>query len=84
MYKARHPVEMPIFCDGSKLAYGAVAYLRFQGVGKYHVSFVMSKVRLTPLKRDFLNTIPRIEINAAKVGVELLQKLLTELEFNVG
>ena len=47
------------------------------------VSIVMSKISFTPLKRDSFKTIPRIELNAAKVGVELLQKLLIDLEYNV-
>ena len=73
-----------MFFDGRELAYGAVAYLSFHSVSGYHVSFVMSKVRLTPLKRDSLKTTPWIELNAAIVGIEFFQKLLRELEYKVG
>ena len=84
VYEVNNVVEKHIFFDGIELAYWAVAYLRFLSASGYHVSFVMSKVRLTPLKRDSLKTTPWIELNAAIVGIEFFQKLLRELEYKVG
>ena len=45
----------------------------------------MVKARMTPLNRNSLKTIPRIELNAARLAVCLYLKLKTELEieFNV-
>ena len=39
----------------------------------------MSKSRLTPLDRKSLKTVPRIELNAAKLGVLLYEKIKEEL-----
>ena len=70
--------ELHIFCDASGTAFGAVAYLRVQDQsGNVHCSFVLGKSRLAPLKTV---TIPRLELSAAVVGVNLcvcIQKQLT-------
>lgn len=59
--------QLHIFCDGSEVAYGAVAYLRFEYAnGDVEATIVTSKSRLTPLNRSSMKTIPRIELNSAK------------------
>lgn len=44
-------VQLHIFSDGSRVGYGAVAYLRFVDVfNTIHCSFVMGKARLAPIQ----------------------------------
>ena len=77
-------IQLHIFCDGSEIAYGAVAYLRFTDIEKKtYCLIVMARVRLTPLNRKSLKTVPRIELNAAKAAVDLQQKIVKELELNI-
>ena len=77
-------VELHIFCDGSETAYGACAYFRFSSFdGVVVCSLVMSKVRLTPLKKGSLRTIPRIELNSAKLAVQLYLKLKNEVTYEI-
>lgn len=73
--------QLHIFCDGSEIAYGAVAFLR-QVDSDNNVSscIVMAKARLTPIARSALKTIPRIELNAAKLGVLLYEQVSEELK----
>ena len=47
------------------------------------VSLLASKVRLTPLNNSTLKTVPRIELCSAKLGVELVLKLVKELSFKI-
>ena len=43
-------VQLHIFSDGSRVGYGAVAYLRFVDVfNTIHCNFVMGKARLAPI-----------------------------------
>lgn len=76
-------VQLHVFCDGSQTAYGAVAYLRCSGDSIGSCSIIMAKVRLTPLGRASLKTIPRIELNAAKVATELYLRIIEEISLNV-
>lgn len=73
-------VQLHLFCDGSETAYGSVAYVRCAKNGLIHTNIVMAKVRLTPVNRTSLKTVPRIELNAAKTAVSLYLKLSLELE----
>lgn len=74
-------MELHLFSDGSELAYGSVCYLRIvdrnNGV---NCSIVMAKVRLTPLDRASLKTVPRIELNAAKLSVLLYEQIRDKLD----
>ena len=73
-----------VFADGSEKAYGAVAYLRIEDVEEnVRCSFVMSKARLTPMNNKTLKTIPRVELNAAKLAVILAGILQQELKMNL-
>ena len=64
--------SLHIFCDGSERAFGAVAYSRCQQInGEIKTCFLMAKTRLVPKKSSTVKTIPRIELNAAKLAVQL-------------
>lgn len=65
------------FADACETGYGTVSYLKMlNGADKVHVSFLMGKSRVTPLKHV---TIPRLELTAAVLAVKmdiLLKKML--------
>ena len=70
-----------VFCDASRLAFGAVAYIRWKlNNGKFGVRFVAAKSRVAPLKEL---TIPRLELQAAVIGSRLGKTIQDEsrLEF---
>ncbi len=76
--------QLHLFCDGSEKAYATVAYLRFKYTNlTVHCSFTMAKSRIVPLKGTAVATIPRIELNGAKLAVNLSQILLRELTFKI-
>ena len=65
-----HVPQLPGFCDASEDAYAGVVYLRGEDIhGNVHVALVMSKTKVSPIKRL---TIPRLEL----CGAYLLSKLL--------
>ncbi|CAD5213859.1 unnamed protein product [Bursaphelenchus okinawaensis] len=68
--------QLLIFCDASPKAYCAVAYLRASSVGSTHVSFLMGKTRVAPVK-DL--TIPRSELPGVHLGSVLVKTILREL-----
>lgn len=77
-------IELHIFSDGSEYAYGSVAYLRFISItGDFYCSLVYSKARLVPLNNSSYKTIPRIELNGAKLSVILKQTIFDELDYNI-
>ena len=73
--------EVHIFSDASEYAYGSAAYIRLTNTqGQIHTSLLMGKARLAPLKTV---TIPRLELTAACVSVNLGQQLLKELDIKI-
>ena len=69
--------EVHIFNDVSELAYGAVAYLKLLFTdGTSTLSFLLEKSRLAPVKTVSL---PRLELNAAVVGVRNAQVIKKEM-----
>lgn len=65
-----HTVQLHGFCDASEDAYASVVYCRKQDShGNVHVSLVVSKTKVAPIKRQ---TIPRLEL----CGAQLLARLL--------
>ena len=63
-------VQLHGFSDASERAYAGVVYLRMQDTdGNFHVSLVMSKTKVAPIKRI---TIPRLEL----CGAHLLSQIL--------
>jgi hypothetical protein len=75
--------QLHIFCDGSETAYGAMAYVRHVYRNSAFVSTpVFTKTRLTPLNNSTLRTIPRIELCAAKLAIDVSKILVREMDYN--
>ena len=73
--------EMHHFSDASTSGYGQVSYLRqIDENGCCHVSFLMGKSRVVPLKQI---SIPRLELTAALVSARVSQFLNKELKLDV-
>lgn len=74
-------LQVHIFRDGSRVGYGAVAYLRLENIDEcIHCAFVLGRARLAPIREI---TIPRLELSAAVVAVELRRVIEEELEYIV-
>ena len=74
--------EIHYFSDGSEEAYGSIAYARFVlQNGDIHCSPLLAKSRLTPVKNSAHRTVPRIELNGAKLSILLHQILQEELDY---
>lgn len=69
---------MYVFCDASKDAIGAVAYLQLFGPvsSKPTLSFLLGKGKLAP---NGGNTIPRMELCAAVLGIEVADIIKEQL-----
>lgn len=72
--------QMHHFCDASDLGYGTVTYLRLTSSNKVHVTFIMGKARVAPLK---LMTTPRMELTAAVLAVRMDKMLSEELHMEL-
>ena len=73
--------QLHIFCDASEQGFGTVAYLRFvASENVIHCTLVMAKSRVAPMKT---RTIPRLELSAALLGVQLSKLLLQELNYEI-
>ncbi len=66
--------QMHHFCDASDIGYGTVSYLRLTSSNKVHVTFIMGKARVAPLK---VMTTPWMELTAAVLDVRM-DKILSE------
>ncbi|GAB0096412.1 Aspartic peptidase domain superfamily [Sergentomyia squamirostris] len=71
--------EIHIFCDSSKYAYGAVAYVTTTNGTLSTSRLLIAKSRVAPI--DGL-TIPRLELSAALLGARLLQKIRDSINFS--
>ena len=70
--------ELHTFCDASVEAIGAVSYLRvILPDGEVQVAFVLGKAKLSPLRAT---TIPRLDLCAAVLGVELTEVIVQSLD----
>ncbi|KAK7930586.1 hypothetical protein WMY93_006981 [Mugilogobius chulae] len=68
--------ELCIFSDASTMAIAAVAYLRVVDTsGQCHVGFMIGKSKLAP---SSAHTVPRLELCAAVLAVELAQIIIDE------
>jgi hypothetical protein len=69
-------IELHVFCDASIHGIAAVCYLKStQPDGKVRVSFVFGKAKLTPSQAT---TIPRLELCAAVLAVEITELIMEE------
>ena len=75
-------IELHMFGDCSKDIFCAVGFLRAkcQGSNIAHLSFVVGKARVAPMKPI---TIPKLELQAALLAAHLRQKILGALTFDV-
>lgn len=70
--------EIHTFCDASNEAIGAVSYLKtVHPNGQVEVFFLLGKAKLAPSRAT---TIPRLELCAAVLGVELTALVMEELD----
>jgi hypothetical protein len=68
--------QLHYFCDASESGYGTVSYIRFTSGNKPpHISLVMGKARVAPLK---VVTIPRMELTAAVLAARIDNMLRKE------
>ena len=73
--------QLLVFCDASKSAYAAAAYLRQEIEKEYcRVDLIFSKTRLVPNKQI---TIPRLELLAASIGIRCLKFFEKELKLEI-
>ena len=71
-------VELHIFSDASVKAIAAVAYLKvLDNSGEVHVGFVIGKAKLAPMS---VHTVPRLELGAAVLAVEIAELASRELD----
>jgi hypothetical protein len=75
-------VTLHVFVDASLEAYAAVAFIRFENNGHVHVSQVMSKCRVAPVK---YTSVPKLELMAGLIGARLantIKKQHTRMTFD--
>ena len=66
-------LQLNVFVDASEAAYAATAYFRIIGPGGTpRCTLVTAKTKVAPLK---LLTVPRIELQAAVLGVRLVRSV---------
>ncbi|XP_055640368.1 uncharacterized protein LOC129777849 isoform X1 [Toxorhynchites rutilus septentrionalis] len=66
-------MELHIFVDASESAYACVAYFRAKCAGRIKCALVVAKSKVAPLK---CISIPRLELQAAIIGVRLQKTIL--------
>ena len=76
-----HRIELHTFSDASREAVGAVSYLKvFSDAKSYQVCFVMGKAKVAP---HHGHTIPRLELCAAVLAVDLSNSIADYLDKNL-
>ena len=72
--------ELHVFVDASQSAMCAVVYLRSSTAESVVVSFLVGKCRVAPLRAS---TIPKLELQAAVIGLRLAISIQSFLPFSV-
>ncbi|XP_073492566.1 uncharacterized protein [Aquarana catesbeiana] len=73
--------KLCVFCDASVKAIGAVTYLKSIDIeGQVQIGFVMGKAKLAPCPET---TIPRLELCAAVLAVELAELITSEMDLEL-
>jgi len=73
--------ELHNFADASQVAYGAVSYLRLMDVEeRIYCAFLIGKSRLASLRPM---TVPRLELSAAVLAVQLDQTVREQLDIPI-
>lgn len=72
--------EIFIFSDASKDAIGTEAYLKLSDAKFSHISFVLGKAKVAPASG---HTIPRLELCAAVLAVELAETIHEQLHISM-
>ena len=73
--------QLHMFSDASETGYGAVGYVRVvDSAGAMNTALLMSKARVAPLK---VSSIPRLELAAATLAVQMSTQILSELDLPV-
>ena len=68
-----------VFSDGSSIAYGTCAYVRWELAGnKYVVRLIAAKNRIAPTHQI---TIPRLELCGAVLAVRLRETIVREIDW---
>lgn len=65
-------MQIHLYCDASKKAYGAAAYVRVCENGSWSAKLLCSKSRVAPIK---IVTIPRLELSAIELGCSMLVRI---------
>ena len=77
--EALNEAELHGFCDGGKLAYGAVIWLRWQTTNGIFFLFVAAKSFVAPVKRK---SIPRLELLSALVLARFVSSVKMIVNFS--
>ncbi|XP_063408738.1 uncharacterized protein LOC134692218 [Mytilus trossulus] len=73
--------ELHVFSDASEKAIAAVAYLRTtDSSGEPNIGFILGKAKVAPTSG---HTIPRLELSAAVLAVEITQTIMDNLDLHI-
>lgn len=76
-FKSDAKIELHGFADASEQAYGAQIYAKIIENDEIHSNIIAAKTRVTPLSKQ---SIPRLELCAALLLAELMEKVATALQ----